>query len=75
MKNTIKTFQEFMNEQNNFVNENIVKSEADFRDWAEAYLKKAHGDGYDEEKANQTINGLIDKYGDDWGAMIGALKS
>ena len=59
----------------NDMNEKDVTNEKDFREWAEAYLKQAHGDDYDEKIANDTIEGVMKKYKDDWGAMIGAVKA
>ena len=38
-------------------------------------LKDAFGDDFDETKATEAADGLIDKYGEDYGAMVGALQS
>jgi RNA polymerase-interacting CarD/CdnL/TRCF family regulator len=52
-----------------------IKSDAEFKEYAEAMLKKAHGDNYDEAKAKEVIDGLKSKYKEDFGAMVGALQS
>jgi len=57
------------------VNEADIKSDAEFKEYAEAILKKAHGDDYDEAKAKEVIDGLKSKYKEDFGAMVGALQS
>ena len=57
------------------ISEAEVTSDDDFRDFAEATLKKAFGDDYDEEKAKKTIDGIIQKNDGDYGAMVGTLQS
>lgn len=57
------------------INEKDITTEDDFKEYAKNLLQQAHGDDYDETKADETINGLISKYEDDFGAMIGALQS
>ena len=57
------------------VNEAEVKSDEDFKEYAETVLKKAFGEDYDEAKAGEVINGLTSKYSGDYGAMVGALQS
>lgn len=52
-----------------------VSSDDEFREYAKTVLKKAHKDNYDENTAVKVANDLIEKYGDDYGAMIGALTS
>ena len=42
---------------------------------AGAILKDAFGDDFDETKATETADGLLKKYGEDYGAMVGALQS
>ena len=56
------------------VSEADITSDAMFRKYAKALLKKAFGDDFDAEKAEETIDGLIKKY-DDYGAMVGAIQS
>lgn len=55
--------------------EKEVKDEDSFREYATAVLKKAHGDNFDKDKAEEVITGLMKKYKDDWGAMVGAIKN
>lgn len=57
------------------VNEKKINSESELRSYAEEVLRNAHGDKYNQEIVNKMVTDLIDKYGDDWGAMIGALQS
>lgn len=66
-----------VNEQN--INESEIKDEKEFREYAQAKLKKAFGDDYDEDKAKEMVDGilkdnkeLVDK--GDWGALVGVLN-
>lgn len=52
-----------------------VDSDEEFTEYATTLLKKAFGEEYDEEKASNTITGIIKKYDGDYGAMVGALQS
>lgn len=56
------------------VSEGEIASDGAFKKYAENLLKKAFGDDFDAEKAEDVITGLIKKY-DDYGAMIGAIQS
>ena len=56
-------------------NEAEVKSDEDFKEYAFTVLGKAFGDKFDEEKAQEVVDGLLDKHGDDYGAAVGALQS
>lgn len=56
-------------------NEAEVKSDADFKEYAEKVLKKAHGDKYDEAKAAKTIEGILKKADGDYGAAVGIINS
>lgn len=78
---TIKTFEQFINEEyaaerEDKVNEEKeIKSDDDFREYATVILKKAHGEDFDETKAEEIIDGLLDKKeGDDYGAIVGMLQ-
>ena len=57
--------------------EEKVKDEKSFREYAESVLKKAHGDKYDEKIANKVIDGIVSKVGQDgnWGEAVGRLTS
>ena len=57
------------------VNEAEVKSDEDFKEYAFSVLQQAFGDKFDEEKAQEVVDGLLDKHGDDYGAAVGALQS
>lgn len=57
------------------INEEDITSDEQFKEYAEAVLKKAFGDEYDEAKAQEVVDGLTSKYSGDYGAMIGALTS
>ena len=61
------------------VNEGKVKDEKSFRELAEAKLKEAHGDDYDEAEAKKTIDGILEDNKElvekgDWGALVGILE-
>ena len=56
-------------------NEAEVKSDEEFKEYAFSVLGQAFGDKFDEEKAQEVIDGLLDKHGDDYGAAVGALQS
>ena len=57
------------------VNEAEVKSDEDFKEYAFAVLGKAFGDKFDEEKAQEVVDGLLSKHGEDYGAAVGALTA
>lgn len=58
-----------------FINEAEVTSDEDFMEYGKTVLQKAHGDDYDEDTANDTLQGILDDNGDDYGACIGVLTS
>lgn len=57
------------------VNEAEVKSDEEFKEYATTVLQKAFGEDYDEAKANEVIDGILSKCGDDYGACVGTLTS
>ena len=66
-----------VNEQ--FVTEGEVKSEKDFREYAENKFKEVFGDELDEKEMNDTIDGLIDDNkelvdANEWGELVGMLN-
>jgi len=66
-------FEEFINENK----KNMVDSEDSFREYAEKYLKKAHGDDYDQDKADKLIDALLKRKKDEklnYGSLIGILR-
>ena len=56
------------------VEEAEINNDEEFQEYAMKVLKQAHGDDFDEEKAQKAIDGLKSKYSGDYGAMIGALS-
>lgn len=61
------------------VNEAEIKSEEDFRAAAKAKFEEAFGDDLDEDKMNETIDGILKDNKDlvdagDWGELIGILN-
>lgn len=56
-------------------NEAEVKSDEDFKEYAFSVLQKAFGDDFDETKAQEVVDGLLSKHGEDYGAMVGALQA
>lgn len=54
--------------------DNEITSDEQFKDWAQNKLKIMHGDKYDQSIADKTISDLLEKYGKDYGAMIGAIN-
>jgi hypothetical protein len=57
------------------LNEAEIKSDEEFKEYAETVLKKMHGEDYDEAKGQEVIDGLLSKKKDsDYGALIGMLN-
>ena len=59
--------------------EESIKSEKDFRDYAENKFKEVFADDLDEDQMKETIDGilndnkeLVDE--DDWGSLVGILN-
>jgi hypothetical protein len=52
-----------------------VKSDEDFKEYAFSVLQKAFGDDFDETKAQEVVDGLLSKHGEDYGAAVGALQA
>lgn len=74
----MKTLSEFIKESIIEESESI-KSEKDFRKAAEAKFKKVFGDELDEDKMNETIDGILKDNKDlvddgKWGELIGILN-
>lgn len=62
-----------------FEAEESIKSEKDFRDYAKNKFKEVFGDKLDEDKMNDTIDGILDDYKEDvengdWGKLVGVLN-
>ena len=65
------------NEQ--FITEGEVKSEKDFREYAENKFKEVFGDELDEKEMNDTIDGLLKDNkelvdANEWGELVGMLN-
>ena len=65
--------------QNILEAEESIKSEKDFRDYAENKFKEVFADDLDEDQMKETIDGiltdnkeLVDK--EDWGSLVGILN-
>lgn len=75
MKNLTKYLYENLNES-----EESIKSEKDFRDWAENKFKEAFGDDLDEDRMKKTIDGFLDDNkkdveNDEWGKLAGKFSA
>ena len=57
------------------ITEAEIKSDEEFKEYAFAVLGKAFGDDFDEEKAQEVVDGLLSKHGEEYGAAVGALTS
>ncbi len=71
----------YENENENRINEEdeSIKSEKDFRDYAKNKFKEVYGDDLDEDKMKDVIDGILDDYKDDvekgdWGKLVGVLN-
>lgn len=67
------------NTEEQLVTEGEVKSEKDFREYAETKFKEVFGDDLDEKKMNDTVDGLIKDNKElvdagDWGKLVGMLN-
>lgn len=74
----MKTLSEFIKENLNESNESI-KSEKEFREYAEKKFKEVFGEDLDEDKMNDTIEGILEDNSDlvddnEWGELIGILN-
>lgn len=74
----MKNITNFINEA--LLNENeSIKSEDDFRDYAENKFEEVFGDDLDEDEMNNVIDGILKKYAKDaengdWGKLVGVLN-
>lgn len=57
------------------VTESEIKSADEFKEYAFTVLQKAFGEDFDEAKAQEVVDGILDKCGDDYGACVGMLQS
>lgn len=66
-------------EQEQIQESETIKSEEEFRKYAENKFKEAFGDELDEDKMNETIEGILKDYKEDadngdWGKLVGVLN-
>lgn len=59
--------------------EGEVTDEKSFREYAEVVLKEIHGEDYDQDKAKEVIDGILNDYKEDvdkgdWGKLIGIIN-
>lgn len=62
------------------VTEGEVKSEKDFREFAEKMAREAFGDEFDEDKFKDTVEGFLKDHEDlvkdeNWGELVGVWKA
>jgi hypothetical protein len=74
----MKNITDFINEAL-MVNEGEIKSEKDFREYAKNKFEEVFGDELDEDKMNDTIEGLLKDNKDlvdagEWGELVGMLN-
>ena len=74
----MKNITDFINEAltETYITESEIKSEKDFRKYAENKFKEEFGDELDEEKMNTAIDNLIKDYKEDegWSALVKTLN-
>lgn len=75
----MKNITDFINEALAFEAEETIKSEKDFRDYAENKFKEVFGDELDENEMNETIDGLLKDNKElvdagEWGELVGMLN-
>ena len=73
----MKNITDFINEA--LLMEGEVKSEKDFREYAENKFKEVFGDELDEKEMNDTIDGLLKDNKElvdagEWGELVGMLN-
>lgn len=80
MEKSIKDYIVEKLEENRQVSESeSIKSEKEFRDYAKNKFKEVFGDELDEDKMNDTIDGILkdnkeDADKGDWGKLVGILN-
>lgn len=79
MKNITDFINEALNVVTDMITEGEVKSEKDFREYAENKFKEVFGDELDEKEMNDTIDGLLKDNKElvdagEWGELVGMLN-
>lgn len=81
----MKNITDFINEalaievSEQFITEGEIKSEEDFREYAENKFKEVFGDDLDKDEMNETIDGLLKDNKElvdagEWGELVGMLN-
>ena len=70
---------EIVKDNENIIEESEIKSEKDFREYARKKFVEVFGDELDEDKMNETIEGILKDNAEavekgDWGELIGVLN-
>ena len=73
----MKTLNQFLTEQ--LVNEAEIKSEKEFKEYAEKKFKEVFGDDLDKKEMDDTVEGILKDYkkeaeAGDWGVLVGVLN-
>ena len=55
--------------------EEDITTEKDFKEYVYTVYKKAFGDKFDSDKADEVIDALVKKHKDDYATMIGVVKN
>lgn len=63
-----------LSESNDIILEKKIETDEDFVKYANDRLKTKFGDKFNQETANKVIKGLKDKYKNNYGASVGALR-
>ena len=79
MKNIIDFINEALEVENTYLTEGEIKSEKDFREYAENKFKEVFGDELDEQEMKDTIDGLLNDNKElvddnEWGELVGMLN-
>jgi nicotinate-nucleotide pyrophosphorylase len=79
MKNITDFINEALNVVTDMITEGEVKSEKDFREYAENKFKEVFGDELDEQEMKDTIDGLLKDNKElvdagEWGELVGMLN-
>ena len=79
MKNITDFINEALDIVEDIIMEGEIKSEKDFREYAENKFKEVFGDELDEKEMNDTIDGLLKDNKElvdagEWGELVGMLN-
>jgi len=71
MDKAIKKF----SKNESLISEEEIQTDDEFKEYAFNVLQKAFGEEFDAEKAQEVVDGILKKCGDDYGACVGTLTS